>query len=201
MKTSLNVVYVLAFPMIFGLIAISDVFVPLFFGAGYERVSLLIKVTVPIVLFIGMTNVLGNQYLLPIRRQNEYTISVWCGAVVNATFNLILIPHFGALGAAIGTLVAEFFVLLAQIFFVRKNFTLREIMSSSLKYFLGALIMFVSVCLLDLAMQNVAPMLNLFSRMFAGVLIYAVFLLMTKDEFICSIALRFAGVLKKRMRF
>ena len=43
----------------------SDLFVPKFFGQGYDRVALIINVISPIILFIGMSNVIGTQYLLP----------------------------------------------------------------------------------------------------------------------------------------
>ena len=69
MKKSFNMVFFLAFPMIFGIIAVSENFVPIFFGQGYEKVAILMNVISPIILFIGLSNVTGTQYLLPTKRQ------------------------------------------------------------------------------------------------------------------------------------
>ena len=41
MKKSFNMVFLLAFPMIFGIIAVSKAFVPIFFGPGYDKVVIL----------------------------------------------------------------------------------------------------------------------------------------------------------------
>ena len=45
--------------------------------------------------------------------------SVSLGAVTNLVLNSILIPIYGVSGAAIGTLVAEFFVTIYQAFYLR----------------------------------------------------------------------------------
>lgn len=97
MKKSFRVVFLLSLPMIFGIIAVSNVFVPLFFGQGYERVVILMNVISPIILIIGMSNVTGTQYLLPTKRQREFSISVICGAVINFILNISLIGKFGAI--------------------------------------------------------------------------------------------------------
>ena len=58
---------------------------------GYEKTAILMSIISPIVLLMGIANVLGNQYLLPTKRQKEFTISVICGAITNFTINLFLI--------------------------------------------------------------------------------------------------------------
>ena len=39
----------------FGIIVISDNFVPIFFGKGYDKVSILMKIISPILIFMGIT--------------------------------------------------------------------------------------------------------------------------------------------------
>ena len=99
MKKSFNMVFFLGFPLVFGTIAIADAFVPFFFGEGYDKVKLIMKVMSPIILFIGLSGVNGTQYLLPTKRQKEYTISVVIGAVTNFIVNFMLIGKYGAIGA------------------------------------------------------------------------------------------------------
>ena len=77
--------------MIFGIISVSSIFVPKFFGEGYGKVAILMNVISPIILFIGLSNVIGTQYLLPTKRQKEFTISVVCGAIINFIINISLI--------------------------------------------------------------------------------------------------------------
>ena len=76
MKKSFRMVFLLSFPMIFGILSVSTRFVPLFFGQGYDRVIILMNAISPIILAIGISNVTGTQYLLPTKRQREFSISV-----------------------------------------------------------------------------------------------------------------------------
>lgn len=180
-KKSFNFVFILAFPMIFGIIAVSKDFVPWFFGPGYDRVTILMSVISPILLFIGMSNVIGRQFLLPTKRQKEYTSSVVVGAVVNAIANSCLIWKYGALGASIGTVIAEFSVTLIQLIFIRKEFKIREILKMSLKYIISSSVMLIVCKLIGLLQIN--HMLSLILQVGSGVLVYALILIILKDEF------------------
>ena len=104
MRKSFNFVFLLAYPMIFGIIAVSKNFVPIFFGAGYDKVSIIMSVISPIILLIGLNTIIGTQYLITTKRQSEYTKAIVSGAVINFCLNFILIKPFGAIGAAIAVL-------------------------------------------------------------------------------------------------
>ena len=125
LKKSAKFVFALSIPMILAVNVLADIFVPLFFGAGYQPVALLMKVISPILLLIGLSNVIGTQYLLPTKRLRAYTGSVVAGAAINFIINLALIPPLGALGASIGTVVAEAVVTSIQIFAIRHDKILR----------------------------------------------------------------------------
>ena len=114
MKKSFNFVYLLSFPIMFGLICISKEFVPIFFGDGYEKAATLICIISPIILLMGLANVVGTQYLLPTKRQKEYTISVTAGIVVNFVLNYILINLWASVGACIATVISQLVVDIMQ---------------------------------------------------------------------------------------
>ena len=102
----------LSFPMCFGLIAVSDFFVPLFLGSGYERCIPLLKIFSLLLIVVGMNNAVGKQVLMAIGRQKQYNKCVLIGCLVNIIFNAILIPKYLAFGAAIASVLAEFVILL-----------------------------------------------------------------------------------------
>lgn len=185
MKKSFNMVFILAFPMIFGIIAVSNAFVPVFFGQGYDKVAILMKVISPIILIIGLSNVTGTQYLLPTKRQKEFTTSVVCGAVVNFIMNMCLIWKFGAIGASIGTVIAELTVTFVQMYFVRKDFDFKEIIGLTKNYFISSLAMFV-VCLVigKIIKDN---FLSVVVQCIVGGLTYGIVLILLKDSFVCEI--------------
>ena len=185
MKKSFNMVFFLAFPMISGIIAVSESFVPIFFGQGYEKVAILMNVISPIILLIGLSNVIGTQYLLPTKRQKEYTISVIVGAVVNFIMNICLIGKYGAVGASIGTVIAEFSVTAVQAYFVRKDFNLKEIVKLSKNYIISSVIMFV-VCML-IKNINAGRFATLVIQVITGGITYGICMLALKDEFVYDI--------------
>ena len=68
----------------------------------------------PTLIFIGLTNVMGIQMLVPLGREKIVLYSEIAGAVVDLIVNFILIPRFASAGAAIGTLIAEIVVWIVQ---------------------------------------------------------------------------------------
>ncbi|MBD3107617.1 flippase [Bacillus sp. AGMB 02131] len=139
---SFDFVSYLAIPMMFGLAGIANEFTPWFFGPGYSKTSILIGVISPAIVFIAWSNVLGQQYLLPVGKVRGYTSSVCVGALVNFSLNLLLIKHFLSIGTAIATVIAECMVTLVQIYWVRRDIELKKLFIPIWKYFLSGAIMF-----------------------------------------------------------
>lgn len=103
----------------FGLMAVADVFVPFFYGNGYEKCILLFYLLLPSCTFLAIGNVLRTQYLIPHAMDREYIISLLLGAGVNLCANGLLIPRLASFGAAVGTLLAEGTVATVQMYFLR----------------------------------------------------------------------------------
>lgn len=185
MKRSFNFVYLIAFPMMFGIMAVSKFFVPIFFGDGYEKVSLLLNIISPILLAIGLSNVIGTQYLLQTKRQKEFTVSVVVGAIVNFTINMLLIRRYASIGAAIGTVIAESCVTIIQFIYIKKEFKIGDILKLSIKYLISSLIMFVVCILIGMAVNK--GIITIILQIAIGGLLYGICLLILKDEFVYSI--------------
>ena len=182
MYNSFRFVFFLAFPIVAGLIIVADKFVPLFFGEGYDRVIILMRIIAPVILFIGMSNILGTQYLLPVKKQKEYTISVVIGALLNFATNLLLIPSQLAVGASITTIMAEATVVAIQFFFIRKEFNILEILKLSIKNIIAVLIM--ALCIVWLGFLNINPVVCMGLQIVIGAIAYGISLLVMKDEFL-----------------
>ena len=177
---SFRFVFFLAFPMMFGLMAICSNFVPWFFGNGYNRVVPNIIVIAPILVLIALSNIMGTQYLLPIGRQKEYTLSVVTGCIVNFLMNLILIPKFYSIGAAIATVIAEASVTGVQIFCTRKDFCFWKIANNNKQYVISSLVMFIIIYTLSPKLQS--SIINTFLCIIIGGGIYLGTLLIIKDD-------------------
>lgn len=184
MLSSFSFILMLAFPLMFGIISVSSKFVPLFFGSGYDKVIILINIISPILLFIGLSNVIGTQYLLPTKQQNKYTISVIIGAIINFLLNLLLIKNYASIGASIATVIAEFFVTLVQFYLVKKELKCKEVLKISYKYFVASIIMFVFSIIIGYFIKN--NVISIFVQVFVSVFIYFLILLIMKDQMLMS---------------
>lgn len=214
MKMSFKFVFFLAFPIMLGIISISKDFVPIFFGEGYDKVALLINIISPILLLMGIANILGTQYMLPTKRQKEYTISIVVGVIVNFVLNYILIINYGAIGASISTVISQFVVDIMQAYFVRKEVDFKSLLKTSYKYLFASVIMFVFCRLaeyfvysdlmsnliyslsgkLEMTVANVKSVISISTQIVVGVIVYITILILTKDDFIYT----FLNKLKKK---
>ena len=172
MDRSIEFMMFLSMPMCFGLISISNNFIPIFLGHDFIKSSILIyylAVTIPIISF---ANVIRTQYLIPKEKDSIYLVSVIGGAIINLVLNYILINKYNAIGACIATIFAEFFVMIYQVIKVRKEISINKYIKISLIYFLKALIMFVMVININYLQLNV--MIKLIIQITSGIIIYGI---------------------------
>lgn len=181
LRKAFVVISFLSIPITFGLIGISDKFVPILFGNEFLSVIPLTKISPVLVIIIGLGNVFGTQYLLAIGKNKEYTASVCIGALVNFCFNLLLIPRFAAMGAVIATVSAELSIALIQFWFARVVFDFTWI-KETYKYWVSGILMLAIVRLIG----NVTPISILFLvlQIAIGSLVYFISLIILRDKFL-----------------
>lgn len=196
MQKSFHFILMLSLPLMFGIIAIVEHFVPFFFGEGYEKVKILIIVMSPIILAISISNVIGTQYLLPTRQQKKFTISVLLGAVTNFALNLILINLWESMGAAIATIIAEFVVTAVQIYLVKEQISFKKIMQISYKYFLASIFMFFVCLFVGHIISN--HLLAIFFQFLVSIIVYSLVLYVLNDKFFINIIKKYFYKIKRR---
>jgi O-antigen/teichoic acid export membrane protein len=118
-RKALSFVLLFASPMALYFILFAREGIGFLSGAAYTGSVRPMQFIMPTLIFIGITNILGIQILVPLGREKDVLYSEIAGAVTDFVLNLLLIPHFRAAGAAIGTLAAEFAVLVWQAFTLR----------------------------------------------------------------------------------
>ena len=147
-QKSLIVSLFLSAPISLGLSAIVNEFVPLFYGDGYDACKMIIPVLVIASMFIAWANVIRTQYLIPNKKDKIYIVSVFLGAFVNVAINLLLIPRYQALGAAVGTLFAEISVCLYQTYKVRKEIKVIKYLAQAFPFVIFAIVMYFILILI-----------------------------------------------------
>lgn len=172
----------------FGTAAISDEFIPFFFGEGYNNCILLTIVLCPVLIIKAFSLTIRNVYLVPNHKDKYYIQSVVAGAVVNIIINYLLIPKFDALGAVIGTLFAELVACIWQYYAVRKELKYVSTIVRSFSYFIIGCVMYVVVRLTANMLTNFSLFVRLLIEIVIGGAVFSIICLLfwqkTKNDFL-----------------
>ncbi|KGT37735.1 hypothetical protein P421_13740 [Heyndrickxia coagulans P38] len=188
----------LSIPMMFGLMGIAGTFTPWFFGSGFSKTGVLIGVISPIIVLIAWSNVIGQQYMMPVGKVRGFTVSVTIGAVVNFIVNLLLIPHYQSVGTAISTVVAEFTVTFVQLMLIYRHIQYRKLFSSIWRYFISGFLMLMIIHLVGGKLGN-----NIFStviQVILGIFVYLIVLVLLRSEMNQLIFGKLFGISKKAVK-
>lgn len=195
-KKALSFVFLVASPLMLYFIFYANESIFFLSGSAYEGSILPMRVIMPTLLFIGITNILGIQMLVPMGKEKVVLYSEIAGAIVDVIINALLIPRFASAGAAIGTLVAEFVVLVVQYIALKDDVaeTLKQIHYGRITI---ALIL-GTIASLWVKMLGLGSFLTLVisAALFFGV--YVVYLLFRKEEMIVEIWNMVVGKLVKK---
>ncbi len=116
---ALNFVLLLSLPLSLYFIMFAKESILFLSGENFLGATYAMQLITPTLFFIGLTNVLGIQIMVPMGREKNVLISVVAGAVIDFILNLFWIPRYGAAGAALATTITEFSVLIIQIIMLR----------------------------------------------------------------------------------
>lgn len=193
-----RVVWALGFPLMFGTIAIAPVLIPIYLGDNFELSIVLLQIFSLLIVFVSLAYVTGISYLLPTGQQNVYTLSVVIAAVVNFSMNIRMISYYGAIGAAIASISAEFIGVIIQIGFCikKRQLSFAGIFASAIKYLISATIMFVVIFFVERMLS--VSIINLLILFILGILVYAVMLFVLRDSMFISVLCSLRNRLAKK---
>jgi len=147
-KFSFILYNLIIFPMIFGLIAVNEVFVKLFLGKNFQDVKYVLYIVVINIMFVGWTNILGFQVLVVRNKNKEFMLSTTIPAFVSVVVNIAVIPFFGYIGASITSVVVEILVFAIQWYYSRNIINKNLLFNKDLaKIICSSLVMFGAVML------------------------------------------------------
>ena len=181
MYKSYRFVWLLGIPFCLGLASVAPIFVPWYYGPGYDKVVPLLQAASFLILAVGINTVTGTQYLVPTKRERQYTVSVALGAVVNVILNWFLIQAFQSVGAAAASVAAEVVIAAFQLWIVRREISGIEVLRYSWKYAASGLLMAACIRLIRMAMGDSVG--TMFVMIIVGGIVYTATLFLLKDDF------------------
>lgn len=177
---SFSFVSFIAFPMTFGLIGVCRSFVPWFYGNGFQGIIPMLYIGSFLMITLGWSSILGNQVLISIKREKQFTIAVTIGAIINIIFNLMLINKYEGVGTTISCVMAEYVGMFLMAYFLRDILNIKLLFKSAGKYLISSLIMFFVIWIMCSNMN--ATILSSIIIVVAGGAIYLVIMIIIKDE-------------------
>lgn len=158
--------------MVFGISAVSSNIIKILMGEAFAKCSIIVKVLSISMIFFSFANVIRTQYLIPQKKDKSYIISVFGGAIVNLCFNCLLIPRMQSVGAAVGTVMAEFTVCIVQTLAVEDEIPIRKYIKRGIPFvFIGG-VMYMIVITLPIITRNI--FLTLLVQILVGIVVYGV---------------------------
>ena len=123
---SMDLSFTIGSSFCFGLAAIANELVLVYYGFAFSASGSILITLTPMILLYGWANVIRMQYVIPNNLDYVYISSTIIGAFVNLIFNLIFIPRYHAIGAAVGTLAAQLAVAIVFTVYTRKRLPLKQ---------------------------------------------------------------------------
>lgn len=167
------------FPIIAGLLIVNKDFVSFFLGKDFQEAYLAIAIMVFRMFFIGWTNIMGIQILIPHNKHREFMLSTTIPAVVSVGLNLLLIPPFGFVGASIVSVLTEALVWFIQLYFSLPYLKEVPILESLAKIVCASTMMY-GLLLSAKPFLDFPPILNVLVYAVLGGLIYLLAILVLK---------------------
>lgn len=193
---TLNIIIILALPMIIGLQFVAGDVVTVLYGAAYENSTIVLKI-LSVLLFVSPIGyLLGSRVMLVTGQENKMLISVGIGAIFNVIGNYILIQQFAEFGAAIASVISGIIVMIVYVSFGWKYFKLTGIIPSIIKVFLAS--MGMTVLLLIVSQLQINIYLKLTVEIVAAISIYLGILLLTKESIVSEYTVRYLRIINRR---
>lgn len=196
-QKAMQFVIAITLPMTVGMILTAPYLVRLFCGDTYTPAILTLQIISPIILAIGISNILGIQILYPQGQENKVIWATTLGAVVNFLLNLWFIPQLAQDGASIATVIAEIVVTISMIFIGYKYIPIEWMNKSFLNYLISTILMGLGVwCWMNYSSIQ-SDVLNLIISCGIGIIIYIIPLVIVKDSFYVELK----SIIHKRIKF
>ena len=187
---SMKYIMLIAVALAFGIAGVSKSFSIVYYGIEFEKCGSLLMAISPAIVFYAASNILRNQYLLPKDLDHIFVMATVFASFFNFVLNFIFIPIYGAFGAVIGTVGAQFGELAYQTFKIRKELPIKIYLLEIFPYICFGIIMFFTCKKIELIMG--VSILSLIMQIVVGGILFlilvSIYFGITRDELFCGLA-------------
>lgn len=167
-------------------------------GNEYVAASFTMQIILFTIIFIGLSTMTGTNILIPTGKEKVAIKANVCGIIINFILNALLIPYYGAAGAAIATLMGEIIILVYEAIYLRKDMkkiaNFKTIKNSLISVLIATIVMLIiKYFIINI---NVFILILLLGVVYS--LTYLICLLMLKESIVTSMCYNFFLTIKNK---
>lgn len=189
------ILILLSVPMTAGIILLSKPLIILLSGEQYLPAVPAMKTLSLLLIIMSFGSLIGVQILPAINKEKVSFNSYIVGAISNIVLNSLLIPKFGALGAAIGSIFAEGSVTFIQLLYAKQYILNKDFFRTIIKSILSTFTMSVAILVILKFVSNILFQLSI--SFVAGIIIYSFMLICQKDKYFVYYTSKISKKLRK----
>lgn len=180
LSKTLNLIFLLAVPMIIGMWFVADDAIVFLYGVNYLESGNILRILVCMVLVSPIGYLLGSRVCLVTNNEQKMMFTVILGAIINVIANYCLISKYGPIGAAFASVLSEIVVMIIYVCFGSKYFTLNYNIRNYFAIILSSLLMALYLWIFPL--ENKSIFIKLFLKISGSIVVYFSILYLLKEE-------------------
>lgn len=196
LSKAFTLIFLIAIPMIIGIQFTSSFLLCKIYGDAYVSSSYVLNILSGILLISPIGYLLGSRTLLVSGNERKMVIPVGIGAIVNVIGNLILIPFYFEIGAAVASLIGEIVVMLIYVFLGKKYFKLSNVLNDIFKISFSCIIMTALLIIIHISVKN--DFLRCVLEIGLALTIYVFLLLLIRESHIYELYSRLKNKFKSK---
>lgn len=177
----------ISLPLTCGLLFAAPYIIKVLCGHEFIPATLASQIIAPIILMVGISNVMGIQVLYPKGKIKTVIHCCLIGAVVDLVLNICLIPAFSYNGTAIAYLCAEISTMASMYIIAKTHIPIRFLKRCHVDYFLGSVLMTATLLAVPALFGGSSSITILTVQIVTGTVVYFLFLLARKDTFVMQV--------------
>jgi O-antigen/teichoic acid export membrane protein len=124
-QKSFDALFLICFPLIIISVVLAPQIIILIAGIGYEGAIFPMRIVMPLMLVIGIEQILIIQILTPLKKDKSVLINSIIGAIVGVSINILVVTSLKSVGSSIAIVISELSVLTSANYFVKRYTEIR----------------------------------------------------------------------------
>ncbi len=175
--------FMMSFPIMVGCLLISGEIIEVFFGEGYDPSKTVLMIFSGLPLITSVSMMCGHMYYTPQYKTKYSVLACGIGAVINFGLNILFAYFYGAVGAAVATVIAEFIITAIEIALF-KDLNKKHFFLSSLKYIIASAVMGGILFLLIKFVTLDNEIVDLAVKILVSACVYFLLLVLMKEKLV-----------------